>query len=125
MPGTTRPPRRHQLKVHPTPSSSENSKKLNFQYYETPEKMTEDADIPPIPEHLHEGLVHGAIINSFAELIDPQVFREVHMLQWGKYERQAKKASDPVMGRSSPLRNAGSPRYPARTALRNFTIPQR
>jgi len=115
--------RRHQLKVHPKPSSSESGKKLNFQYYETPEKMTADADIPPIPEHLHDGLVHGAIVNSFAELIDAQVFREVHLLQWNKYERQAKKASDPVMGRISPLRNAGSPKYPARIALRNFTIP--
>ena len=116
--------RRHIFRVEPSPSSSEVGNVIEFDYYRKPTEMSADADIPEIPDEYHHHLVHGAISESFQEMIDDRVFR-FHVLKWEDAKRLVRLNSDRVMGRRTTLRAARRDRRSDgyERALRNFNLP--
>jgi len=93
------------IKVYPTPGSSEDGKAIKMYAYKSPAAMSDDDDIPPLPEQLHEILVHGAIILGFSNFIDQQSLL-VHSQAWQQGIRQASRFKDPMMGRRRPLKQS-------------------
>lgn len=80
--------KQYEVRVWPTPSAAENGNTINFQYEQYPAEMSANGDVPPLPEPLQLGLIHGAIVLGFAGYInDPKVL-EVHLSAWRDYMRR-------------------------------------
>lgn len=100
--------KRMAITLHPTPGAAEvtASGVLTFEYNESPAEMTASGDIPPLPEHLHDGLMHGAIVLGFAEYMDRDVLT-VHVQAWNDYLKLLARNSAQVVGARSMFRARG------------------
>lgn len=112
---------RYQMRMVPTPGTAEAGAKVYFKYHAMPTEMALDADVPDIPEHLHDVLIHGAIILSLNKMVEPMAL-QLHTSAWKDGVKLAAKTSDPLMGRRTPLRQNGIRRQGRRSAFDNFTI---
>lgn len=95
--------KRMAVTLRPTPGADEATQTLTFEYYESPSEMTADDDVPPLPEHLHDGLMHGAIVLQFAEYMDRDVL-SVHVQAWNEYLKILARNAGQVVGARSEFR---------------------
>lgn len=109
-------------KIRPEPSGSQGGKFIKFEYYGFPSEMTANADVPPIPGNLHEGLVNGAVVLGFPEFIQDQQTASFLMGEWQEFLRECRKHADPLVGRSMRFKDTRDRPYAGRP-LTNFTIP--
>ena len=107
------------ITLRPTPGTDEAGETVSFEYTESPAELTASGDIPPLPEHLHDGLVHGAVVLGFSSYIDRDVLA-VHVAAWTDYLRVLSRNSEQVIGARLPLR---ARRQTTRSPLRNIRWP--
>jgi len=91
------------LTLHRTPGTAEAGETVNFQYTESPAEMTADADIPPLPQHLHDGLIAGACVLGFAQYLDRDVL-QVHASAWATYLKVLSRNNSQIVGQKSIMR---------------------
>lgn len=108
--------KRYCITVRPTPGADEATNTIKFQYDEAPAEMTADADIPPLPEFLHDGLVHGAVVLGFSNQLDPMEL-QVESSAWMAYKRLLSKHKDFTVGKRQPIKSGHQVRF---NPFRNF-----
>jgi hypothetical protein len=96
--------KKYQVKVLPFAGAAENGFKIYFQYDEAPAEMSADADVPPLPDFLHDGLVHGAIVLGFASMMDP-IDLNVESAAWMAYKRILNRSKEFSTGKRALIRS--------------------
>ena len=113
----------YQIRFNPTPGTAEAGAVVNFKYYGSPAALSDPTDEPEIPEFLHHGLVHGAIVLGLTKMVNPTVL-QFHQMAWKELMREATNNQDPLMGRAAPSRESSlrNRRNWNRGTFRNFEI---
>jgi len=93
------------IRVYPTPGEGDESRRLLFRFNESPRRLDEDGDIPPLPENLHEYLIYGTVVLGFPSYITTdRVLGAFYQSRWDKGLQTARRKKDVLTGRKSSLR---------------------
>lgn len=118
--------KRWKYRIRPTPSSKQDGEVIHMMIYVSPAKLVADADVPGIPEQLHEHIVHGAVVLGFPEVLRDRGVMEMHAGAWREGVREASKLKDILIGRRTPLRGTSPRAQPQNirsSVFTNFDLP--